>query len=328
MKMSDNSKRSVITILVVCAVVFVAFYGIVNLGTISGVVKSFLSVMSPIIIGFAIAYVLNPILRLFEFHAYKRIKSKNLLRGLSIASTYVVALLLIVAFFWLIIPSLITAISDLVANYDNYISATTGVINNFINWLMKNDSVSEYINDAAIKQMIANFFSYSGSMLDTVINYAVEYGSGLFVGIKNTLLGIFISVYVLISKEKLIAQIRKFSVAVMPEARQRKLRKYITLTHRNFSGYFIGKIIGSCIVFVLMFIMMLLLKMPYPLLISTIFAVTDIIPIFGPILGAIPSFFIIFIVDPIKALIFLVLVVAVQQLEGNVISPKILGEAT
>ncbi|MBO7310415.1 MAG: AI-2E family transporter [Clostridia bacterium] len=328
MKMSDNSKRSVITILVVCAVVFVAFYGIVNLGTISGVVKSFLSVMSPIIIGFAIAYVLNPILRLFEFHAYKRIKSKNLLRGLSIASTYVVALLLIVAFFWLIIPSLITAISDLVANYDNYISATTGVINNFINWLMKNDSVSEYINDAAIKQMIANFFSYSGSMLDTVINYAVEYGSGLFVGIKNTLLGIFISVYVLISKEKLIAQLRKFSVAVMPEARQRKLRKYITLTHRNFSGYFIGKIIGSCIVFVLMFIMMLLLKMPYPLLISTIFAVTDIIPIFGPILGAIPSFFIIFIVDPIKALIFLVLVVAVQQLEGNVISPKILGEAT
>ncbi len=328
MKSSENAKRAITITLVVCAVVFTAAYVITNMGAVSGVLSSLLAVFSPILIGFAIAYILNPLLRLFEFHVYKKIKKRSVLRGLSIASTYIVAILAIVAFFALIIPSLITAITDLVENYDTYISTTTDAINNVIGWFTKNDSVSEYINDAAIKDMIANFFSFSGGVLETVINYAIEYGSGLFVGIKNTVLGIFISVYVLISKEKLIAQVRKFSTAVMPDNKQRKCRKYISLTHRNFSGYFVGKFIGALIVFMLMFILMLIFRMPYPLLISTIFAVTDIIPIFGPILGAIPSFFIIFIVDPIKALIFLLLVVAVQQLEGNVITPKILGEAT
>ena len=328
MKMSDNSKKNVVITLVCCAVVFVLLFAIVNIDAISAVFSSVLSLISPILIGFAIAYILNPLLKLFEFKIYKKIKNKNLLRGLSIASTYVVAVLFVVAFFWLIIPSLISAVTDLITNYDTYIAKTSDVLNNVINWFMKNEGVSEYVNDAAIKDMIARFFSVSGDAIDSIMKYAIEFGTGLFVGIKNTVLGIFISIYVLISKEKLQAQLRKFGAAVTTDNKNRKIRKYLSLTHNNFSGYFVGKFIGSIIVFFLMFILMLIFRMPYPLLISMIFAVTDFIPVFGPILGAIPSFFIIFIIDPTKAIIFLFIVLAVQQLEGNVITPKILGEAT
>ena len=328
MKLSDNAKKAIVITLVCCAVIFVLLFAIVNMNSIWGVLASILAVFSPILIGFAIAYILNPLLRLFEFHIYKRVKKKSVLRGLSIVSTYLIALLCVIAFFWLIIPSLVSAVKDLITNYDTYIAKTSDILNEVITWFMNKESVSEYVNDAAIKNMIARFFSLSGSALDSIMKYVVEYGSGLFVGIKNTFLGIFISIYVLLSKEKLQAQFRKFGTAVFSDNRYRKMRKYISLTHRNFSGYFVGKFIGAIIVFCLMFALMLIFRMPYPLLISTIFAVTDFIPIFGPLLGAIPSFFIIFIIDPTKALIFLVIVLVVQQLEGNVITPKILGEAT
>lgn len=328
MKMTDNVRRAVTITLILCAVVFAIVYTLANIGAVTGVLSSVLSVLSPILIGFAIAYILNPLLRVFEFHAYKKIKKKSVLRALSIVSTYVVAVACVVAFFWLIIPSLISAITDLVNNYDLYIGKTTNLLNGIIARFVDNESVSEYVNDAAIKDAIASFFSASGNVLDAVVKYIVEYGSGLFTGIKNTILGIFISIYVLISKEKLQAQLRKLGAAILPDGKQRKLRKYIKLTHRNFSGYFVGKFIGSLIVFTLMLLFMSICGVPYAFLISCIVSVTDIIPVFGPILGAIPSFFIIFIVDPIKALIFVGIVIVVQQLEGNIITPKILGEAT
>lgn len=328
MKITDNAKKGITVALVTCAIVFVVLFALVNIGAVSAVFSSVLSVFTPVIIGFAIAYILNPILRLFEFKIFKKVSKKSMLRGLSILCTYIVALLIVIAFFWLIIPSLIEAVMDLVSRYDEYISHTSDIINNVINWFMKSDSVAEYVNDAAIKDIISKFFSFSGDALDSVMKYIVEYGSGLFAGIKNTVIGIFISIYVLISKEKLQAQLRKFGAAVLSDTKQRRLGKYINLTHRNFSGYFVGKILGSCIVFVMIFSLMLVFGMPYPLLISTIIAVTDIIPVFGPFLGAIPSFFIIFIISPSKALLFVVFILLIQQIEGNIISPKILGEAT
>ena len=103
MKMSDNSKKNVVITLVCCAVAFVLLFAIVNIDAISAVFSSILSLISPILIGFAIAYILNPLLKLFEFKIYKKIKNKNLLRGLSIASTYVVAVLFVVAFFFCVV---------------------------------------------------------------------------------------------------------------------------------------------------------------------------------------------------------------------------------
>ncbi len=328
MKSAEDRKKGVVITLVTCAIVFVLLYAIVNITTVSALLSSTMSVFSPILIGFALAYMLNPILRLFEFKIYKKIPKKNVVRGLSIFSTYIVAILFVVAFLFLLVPQLVDAIVDLVNNFDEYVDTTIYFINDIINKFTDNDVAKEYVNQEAIMNVVKKFFSTSESIFETVLTYISEYGMGLVVGVTNFILGVFISIYVLISKEKLQAQLRKFGKAVFNENRNRKLGKYITLTHRTFSSYFVGKIIGALIAFVLMLVLMLIFGVPYPLLVATVIGITDIIPIFGPILGAIPSFFIIFIVDPGKAVVFVILLLVVQQLEGNVISPKVLGEAT
>lgn len=328
MKITEGGKKAITITLVVCAILFVLLFALVNFGAVAGVFKSVLSVLSPIIIGFAIAYILNPILRLFEFKVFKRIKRKSVLRGLSILSTYLVALLFVVAFFWLIIPSIITSVTDLVSKYDTYIAKTSEIINNVINNFTDSGNMSEYVDADDIEAMIARFFSVSGGLFEAVVDYISEYGMGFIVGIKNTVIGIFISIYVLVSKEKLQAQTRKLMSAILPDRRKRRLEKYIMLTHRTFSGYFVGQITDSFLVMLITLVMLLIFRVPYALLVAVIVGVTNIIPIFGPIIGALPSFFIIFIVNPTKAFVFLVLIVIIQQIDGNVVAPKILGDST
>ncbi len=328
MKTTEEKRRGIIITLVVCAIVFVVMFAVVNISAVSTVISSVLSVFSPIIIGFAIAYMLNPILRMFEFKVYKKIPKKNVIRGLSIFSTYMVAVLFVAAFLLLLIPSLIDAIVDLVSNFHTYVENTVAMINSIINKFSSNENFNEYVDEAALKKFIFEFFSASEGLFETVFGYVKEYGMGLVVGVKNVILGIFISIYVLLSKEKLQAQLRKLGKAVLSESRNQLIGKYINLAHRTFSSYFVGKIIGSLMVFVMVFLLMALFGVPYPLLVATIVAITDIIPVFGPIIGAIPSFFIIFVVDPIKAFIFVIILLVVQQIEGNIISPKILGDAT
>ena len=325
---TENRKKNITVILVVCAVSFVLLFALSSIDSVIGVISSVVSVLSPVIIGFAIAYMLNPILRLFEFKIYKKIKNRGLLRGLSLVSTYIVAVLIIVAFLWLLIPSLITSVVELVSKYDTYIEGTSTIINNFLNKLFENESFAEYVNPESVQSFITNIFTVSEDLLDTVIHYVVEYGTGLFTGVKNVVLGIFISIYVLISKEKLQAQIRKIGTAMLPDKRNRRIERYVFLTHRTFSGFFVGKIIDSAIILLITLVLMLIFRLEYPLLISVIVGVTNIIPIFGPIIGAIPSFFILFIVEPRQAIIFLILIILIQQLDGNVIGPKILGDST
>lgn len=328
MKITEGGRKAVTITLIVCAIVFVLLFALANFGAVAGVFKSVLSVLSPIIIGFAIAYILNPILRLFEFKVFKRIKKKSVLRGLSILSTYLVALLVVVAFLWLIIPSIITSVTDLVSKYDTYIAKTSEIVNNVINNFTDNSDMVKYVKADDIEAMITRFFSASGGLLEAVVDYISEYGMGFIVGIKNTVIGIFISIYVLVSKEKLQAQTRKLMSAILPDRRKRRLEKYIMLTHRTFSGYFVGQITDSFLVMLITLAMLLIFRVPYALLVAVIVGVTSIIPIFGPIIGALLSFFIIFIVNPTKAFVFLVLIVIIQQIDGNVVAPKILGDST
>ncbi len=324
-----GEKRGFKIVFVIAALAFVLMFAIVNASTLSAAVSSVMGVLSPIIIGFAIAYALNPLLRLFEYKVFKKMKRKNVNRALSIFLTYVVAFLIVVLLMYLLIPQIIKSVNSLINEYDVYVSTATNFINNIINKIVSNNDGARYINEAQIKDAVLKFFSQSENVLGGVMEYIVEYGMGLFVGIKNLVLGLFISVYVLISKEKLQAQTRKFGAAMFSEQKVNIIGKYVSITHNTFSNYFIGKILSAIIVMAIMFVLMMIFGMrEYALLVSFIIGVTDIIPIFGPIIGAVPSFFIIFISSPEKALLFLLLIILVQQIEGNIIAPKILGDAT
>lgn len=317
-----------LAVFLACAIIFVLLYALININVISNVISSLLSVFSPIFIGFALAYALNPILRLFEFRIYKKVLRPNINRVLSIISTYIVAILIVVGFFYLLVPSIIETITDFANNYDAHIADTTELINGLIVKITENEDLYNLIDPVQIKDAIVKFFAQSGDLLETVMEYVTVYGAKLFVGVKNTIFGIIISVYVLVSKERLQAQVRKLCAAIFTEQRTKKLGQYVLLTHKTFSNYFLGSILDCFVVMIVCLAVFLIADIPYAVLIAVIVGVTNIIPVIGPFLGSVPSFFIIFVTDPIKAFIFVIIILIIQQIDGNIIVPKIHGNST
>lgn len=311
-----------------CAVIFTVFYIITNLTAITAFFASIFSVLSPIIVGAAIAYLLNPILKLFEYKVFKRMKSKGARRALSIVLTYVVAILIIVAFLWLMVPSVVQSFVHLTSQFDTYVEKITSMTDSVINKLSSIPEVGKHIDKEKILTAVNDFFFASGDIFSTVMSYASEFALGLFVGLKNTILGIFISIYILIDKERLHAMVRKITAALFKDKGRARFLKYTRMANRTFGSFLIGKIVDSIIIGILTFFTLLIFRIPYAPLVSTIVGITNVIPVFGPIFGAIPSAFIIFIADPKKALVFLILILLIQQLDGNVIGPKILGNST
>lgn len=323
----DNKKKSG-RILIACCVIFVSLFAIVNISAISSFFGTIVSVISPILIGAGIAYMLNPLLKLFEFKVFKTIKKKSVCRGLSLAMTFLSTILAIVLFIYLLIPSLIESITTLVGKMDEYLATATQWINRLINRFSKHEEFRQYIHEETLIQGITDAFSASGSLFETILGYVKTVGIGLVTGVKNLILAIFIAIYMLISKERIAAQFRKLSTAVLPGKARLTMRRYLRLANHTFGDYFIGVLVDACFVMVISLIVFLIFGIPHALFISVIIGVTNIIPIFGPFIGGIPSFLIVFLADPKKALVFLILLLIIQQIEGNVIAPKILGNST
>ena len=323
-----TKKRSLTVAGISCAIIFTVLYALINIKTLADMASAVLTVFTPIIIGGAIAYMLNPILKLFEYKVFKFIKKKSLLRSLSLLMTYVVMLAVIAAFLLLLIPQLVDSVTLFASQFHGYIDNVVELINNLAADITSNEQYRDLVDTESLTSALTNLLFKSEDIFTGIMGYITEYGMGLIVSIKNIILGLFISIYILISKERLKAQTAKFASAVFSPSKSRRFFKYITLCDRTFGGFFVGKIIDSLIIGVITLVALLIFRMPYALLISTIIGVTNIIPVFGPFIGAIPSAFIIFIVDPQKALIFLILILLIQQLDGNIIGPKILGDTT
>lgn len=326
--MDIEKKKKYIITAISLAVLFVVLYFITNIGAITGFLSEVFKVITPIAIGGAIAYLLNPILKLFEYKVFKKMKNKNLCRALSLLLTYIVAILIILSIILLMLPQLIESAMDFTSKFDSYIDHITEIVNNIIVKLSSNPDMAEYIDSEGLLSFVTSFLVNSGTLLDMVAEYAKSFALGLFVGVKNAFLGFFISIYILISKERLNAQARRLSSAVFKETVHKRIFRYFRIAHRTFGGFFIGKILDSAIIGLITFVSMIIFSVPYAPLVSAIVGITNIIPVFGPFIGAIPSAFIIFIAEPKKALVFLILILIIQQLDGNVIGPKILGNST
>ncbi len=328
MESDDKKKKRLLSVSISCAIIFTILYFITNFSVISGFFSSIFSVLTPIIVGAAIAYMLNPILKLFEFKILRKMKSKRARRGLSILFTYLTAFVFLAAFFLLMIPQLVQSVKDLASKFDTYVDSTIGFVNSIIDKINMGDSISHKVNREAVVEFVTNFVVGSGDALSTVAEYAKEFGLGLFVGLKNALLGFFISVYILIDKERLHAHTRRLTAAIFKDKARSRMLRYVRIANKTFGNFFIGKIIDSIIIGFITFIALIIFGIEYAPLVSVIVGITNIIPVFGPFFGAIPSAFIIFINNPKDALIFIVLIILIQQLDGNVIGPKILGNST
>ncbi len=175
----------------------------------------------------------------------------------------------------------------------------------------------------------------SGFLKDTLFpnvkNIMASLSVGLwsaFVWLKNILIGLIVMAYLLNMKEKLLGQTRKLIFAVLPVNWARAVIRECEFVNRMFGGFIVGKVVDSVIIGILTFVVLSFMQMPYTMLVSVIVGVTNVIPFFGPFIGAIPCFVLILLASPIKSLYFAVAILVIQQLDGNVIGPRILGDST
>lgn len=328
MKINWNTKYNTIAVyalLVTCGVC--TFYlAISQLGAFTAKVGKAIGILQPFIIGFSIAYILNFLLkfyenRILELSFFKKLKLKSK-RGLGLLFTYVTASFLLYLFMHFVFPQVVESLVGLVNDIPTYIANLSNLFDKIVTNL---DLRDEYIN-----MITSNFNEMSNYIIKLATNLLPVLGSavtGIASSIWNIILGLVISIYLLIDKEKFFGISKKTTYALFSTVRAERILELTRRSNSTFGKFLSGKILDSTIIGILTFIILTVFKMPYTLLISFIVAVTNIIPFFGPFIGAIPSVIIILFVSPIKALWFLLIIFIIQQIDGNIIGPKILGDS-
>ena len=298
----------------------------------------FINVWQPIIIGFVLAFLMNPFMEFFERnmlpfflkHSKTEKKARKTTRTISTLIAMVIIVGLTALTFVAIIPELYNTIMFLVTNLGDQIDGVLDWANEITRGryekaiLGAKGSAADQAIDAALdmaKEYIDIGTKEGISMIATSV-----YGVGKF--LVDVLIGIIVSVYVLCSKEKFKAHIKKIIYGLMKTEHANTLMEINRKASDIFYGFIIGKLIDSLIIGLICYVCMLIFKMPYPVLVSIIIGVTNIIPVFGPYIGAVPTVIIIFLTEPMQGIYFLIFVIILQQIDGNIIGPKILGDST
>lgn len=311
--------RSISTLLVVLlAILF--YVGLTNFGVISARVNMFLNVLSPFILGFCIAYMLNTPVCFFERKVYRKLRYR---RVLSILTVYLIALVVVVVLLNMVLPQVVQGVMDLAGNIDAY----TRSLNDLVRIVeeqfhLEGEGFEEIVT--YVQDLTKGLMELLSRSLPKLLDFGMAIGSGVISGVT----ALIASIYMLAGKGRLVPQLKKMLYAVFPKRRADRFLDVLSHANQVFVGFINGKLIDSAIIGVLCFILSLILRVPYPMLVSVVVGVTNIIPFFGPIIGAIPCLMILVIVDPWAALRFLILVVALQQFDGNILGPKILGDST
>ena len=293
-----------------------------------------LSVLNSLVIGAVIAYLINPIEKIF-FHCYRKIKNYKTQKFLSIFSSYVLAIGMIVLFMVIAVPQVMKSINELPVRLQEFVNVISEKITiwyeEFINSELYTtivEATGEEIDINEILNSIVKTFVNIDALLDKVYQYLVTFVGKLYTGVSDTFIGLIFSVYLLASRDKLKAQAKKVTTALVGPERIDGVLDTVRYTDHAFGGFIQGKLVNAIIIFILTFIAFWAFGVPYPQLLALIIGITDIIPVFGPFIGAIPSAFIVLIAAPEKVIIMLLLILIIQQIDGNYIGPKILGEST
>lgn len=293
------------------------YVGLQHIDIIVQVISSVIQVFSPFIYGIGIAYLIDTLVRWLN----KRwLKGK---RGIAILISYILFIAVIVLMMCAIIPQSIQSITSIIENMDYYIEQTnTGLdwVNDRLGTNLSVQSITD-IDEQQIDETINEFMQkYSGQVITT--------GSHI-IQITITILTAFAaSIYILLDKYKLKRAILRMLYQIFSEEKVDYLCRVGRIFDKQTTNFFVGKVLDSLIIGVLTFIQMAILGLPYQILVQTIVGITNIIPVFGPFIGAVPGILIIFIESPIQALEFAILILIIQQLDGNLIGPKILGQTS
>jgi len=330
MKWTQRTTARTVSLIIVVAAGLLLYFALLNWSATVAAFNSAAGLLRPFILGFVLAYLLNSPLVFFEQKVLKFVDRKKphptLKRSLAIVLTWLSAVALLVFFFWSVIPQVVASIEMLVNNVPGYLKAIYAFLKDIaVRFDFDTANLQEMMGDwLSVDGLLAKVAGYLNDALPYLLNIGVEVGGG----IVDVFVGIIISIYLLFSKETLIAQMKKALYAMFRKERVDRLIVVARKSHRIFSGFISGKLLDSLIIGILCFIGMSIFGMDYALLISFVVGVTNVIPFFGPFFGAIPSCLILLIVDPVEAFWFAIFVLALQQFDGNILGPKILGDST
>lgn len=323
------------TLKVSIVAVFVLF--IIYFKNITDYIGNIISLMMPFTIGLVIAYIVNMPYKVFSEKAYARLaESKNtfvkkLHQPLSIFSAYIVIAAMVAFLLGIVIPELSNSITKLSNNVDSYVIKTEfwikSLLTNFGYTNLEKSSLFEIFNNLSTYVTGENINQLLKTGFSKISPHLFDFTKNITTTIYNILIGIVVSIYMLAYKSTLINQIKKIICAICNFRVSRFLFKVGYVMNNKVGNFIYSKIVDSIIIGIISCIMMSILKFDYAILISFIIAVFNVVPFFGPIVGAIPGFLILFIVDPIQSIWFLLYVLILQQFDGNFLGPAILGDS-
>ena len=317
----------------------ILFYMALNyIGAVGSAISALFKILSPFIWGLVISYLLGPLVRTLENKVFRPLASKlykknkrsdghGFARGMSILFSEIIMLAVIAALIYLIIPQLYQSLETIVRNSNTYINNASLWIEHI---LQNYPEIEQYAMEVIGKVNTGLMDWIQTTVLPELGSLVANVTTGVYyvvMAIYNLIIGIIVSVYILANHETFSANAKRWLYSIFSVETAQKIRRGLAFTNQTFAGFINGKLLDSAIIGLICYIGCALLNMPYALLVSVIVGVTNVIPFFGPFIGAVPSALIILLVDPFKCLVFIIFIIILQQLDGNVIGPKILGSS-
>ena len=317
-------KRALLLIVLAVVVIFAIF----NLDTFLGLLRRGFGLLEPFIIGLIFAFVLNLLVKLFEERVFARLNEKDsrvwkkCRRGVCILLAFALLFAVLGFICFLVIPELLDSVSGLMASLPAYLAQFTI----WINGLLEQYNVTQ--------DLLSTLQLDWGKLIEQVTSVITDGGKaivsltmGVTTGVINLVVGLVFAVYLLAGKEKLIRNLKRVIFAFLPRGKATAVVSVGTLANKIFSGFVAGQFTEALILGTLCYLGMSIFRLPYPLLVSVIIAVTSLIPVFGAYIGAFLGGLIIILVDPLSCLWFVIFIIVLQNFEGNVIYPRVVGSS-
>ena len=325
-----------ITAFCVVAASMLFFFLIFRLNVVTALLGKIMKILAPIIYGLVIAYLLGPIANYWNgiltevlgSRMKNEKRAQSLAKGLSVAIALVIAFVIVCGLLVLVLPRLVESIAVIIDSFPLYIKE----VQDFVDNLLKEHPEILVLSEEAYVRGMAHLESFFSKELlpqmNTLLAGLTNGIIGVFNSFLNMMIGVIVSIYVLMSKEKFIGQAKKMLYALLKPNLGNNVLTVMRQSNRIFGGFISGKLLDSLIIGIICFIGLYIMKTPYTVLVSVIVGVTNVIPFFGPYIGAIPSAFLILLVDWHQCVFFVIFIIILQQIDGNILGPKILGNST
>ncbi len=318
----DFNKKSIKSIILILFAAILFYLGVQNIAVIAGAISNLFSLIFPFILGAMVAFVINVPMSKIEYTLFKdrEVKGK---RAISFAITLIIAAGIISIAVYIIVPQLANTLQSIAKQLPGAYKATE-------DWISKNYVfLEDYISQISVDwdMVIKKVSAVLQSAATTMVNSGIGVVSNIIEAVVNFLIGLVFAIYILVAKEKLNKQGKQILFAIFREEIADKILYVLTLSQKTFSKFISGQCLEACILGMMFFITMTIFRMPYAMLISVLIAFTALIPMVGAFIGCAIGVILILIISPVKSFIFLIMFLVLQQIEGNLVYPHVVGNS-